>query len=604
MVRLAVVSRQVVLFEKSIPCPAVILVEGDTIVDVIEFDPQTHISVILATYADWNPVDYSEFVVSPGQVDNSVKINSDWESIADASSAAVASGVTLMLVEANLHQGELDYSNLSCDVGQITVVSTAEDIRKAAEQRSVAVKGYLLPPNSHVPEIKDLPTLFATAREALMPIIIEPLAASERVFMVASPCRLKPYLERLTTEDNETSFAAAYPDEIQSSTSDTETGSHDRVSDFRSALLESSKKKSSKHAKYPLTPCRPYIKETEKMPDVFTALTRRLGHQNRGMQVLSQADVVTYVESGTTSFAISTEPAKEICKVVEEDEAAILESPRRMPSRRPSPILTDKKRTNSSSFSVNLNRLYNRYLANYPETWEEVGVRQVLQAFKAQPCRLHLANITSAAAYRELICARESRLDLTCEISASHLFFNSDNVKTGDTRFKASPPIRSEANRVLLWELLQLKVIDSVVSSHFAVSPVYKDQVEGNFRKAVSGLNNLGFTGSALWTLLHRSYSPHCLKHLITRHAKWTSLRPAKILGIGGSLGSIETGKRADFYIWDPYVTSTADKCRSSQSMTGVFIGQELMGSVKAVYVRGNLAYRDGRCLGVGSRLA
>jgi dihydroorotase-like cyclic amidohydrolase len=592
-----------VLFDKSTPCPAVILVEGDTIVDVIEFDPQTPMSVILANYAEWNPVDYSEFVVSPGQIDSSVKINSDWESIADASSAAVASGVTLMLVEANLFQGELDYSNLNCDVGQVTVVSTAEDIRRAAEQRSLAVKGYLFPPNRFVPDIKDLSALFATAREALMPIIIEPLAVSDRVFMVASPCRLKPYLERLTAEDNEANFADAYPDDIQSSTSDTDTKSQDRVSDFRSALLESSKERSPHHPKFPLTPLRPYVRETERMPDVITALTRRLGHQNRGMQVLSQADFVTYVESGTTTFANCT--AEDICKVVdkEEDEAAVLVSPRRMPSKRPTPILTDKKKTNSSAFSVNLERLYNRYLANYPETWEEVGVKQVLQAFKAQPCRLHLANITSAAAYRELICARESSQDLTCEISASHLYFNSDSVKSGDTRFKASPPIRSEANRVLLWELLQLKVIDSVVSSHFAVSPVYKDQAEGNFRKAVSGLNNLGFTGSALWTLLHRAYRPHSLKHLITRHAKWTSLKPAKILGLASSMGSIEPGKRADLYIWDPYVTSTADRSLSSQSMTSVFIGQELMGSVKAVYIRGNLAYRDGRCQGVGSRL-
>eukprot|EP00359_Climacostomum_virens_P007956 CAMPEP_0204913470 /NCGR_PEP_ID=MMETSP1397-20131031/11323_1 /ASSEMBLY_ACC=CAM_ASM_000891 /TAXON_ID=49980 /ORGANISM="Climacostomum Climacostomum virens, Strain Stock W-24" /LENGTH=453 /DNA_ID=CAMNT_0052084705 /DNA_START=851 /DNA_END=2209 /DNA_ORIENTATION=+ len=453
MAKLAVCSRQVVTFDKSAPCPAVILVEGDSIVDVVEFDPNTQISDILATYADWNPVDYSDFVISPGQIDTSVKINPDWESITDASSAAVASGVTLMLVEANLFQSEFDYETLHCDVGDIVIVSSPDEIRLASLGKSIAVKSYLFPPNNEVKEVFDLPSLFAAARDENLPMVVDPLNAAERVLMLASPCRLRPYCERLSSDDNEMNFPAAYPDDIQSETSENET--NDKF-DLRSALLESSKERSPsqdahKELHKATTPMRTFCKVTEKKPDVISSLNKRLASQDRGMELLSKADAVTYLDSGKTSFSTLAELVADNCAA-----SQLAETPPpisfkgRLSSRRPTPILTEKK-CNSSPNTAKLDQLYSRYLANYPDSWEVSGIDKVVTALKTEECRLHLTNVTSAVAYRQVLLARAAGQNLTCEVSLSHLYFSAEKIKMGDTRFKASPPIRLESNRALLW---------------------------------------------------------------------------------------------------------------------------------------------------------
>lgn len=599
MAKLALCSRRVVTFDKSAPYPAVVLIEGDTIVDVVEFDPQSQNSDVLAAYAEWNPIDYFECVVSPGQIDSSVKINPDWESIAEASSAAVASGVTLMLVETNLFQAEVDYSTLYCDCGEVRVVSCPEEVRCDGQNRPVAVKGYLFSPNSSVSEVQKLSEVFAEAREASLPVVIDPLTATDRVFMMASPCRRRPYFERLTTSDTEINFAAAYPDDVESEASEGETHN---VYDLRSALLESSKEQSPglyKLLSKATTPLRNSFKSSTHKPEVVSSLNKRLRNQDRGMKVLSQADAVTYVDSGTTTFSSITMVLKEVVEVKSHQKSPPSAFQGRLSSRRPTPILTEKK--NSAASSSKLEQMYSRYLANYPETFEVNGVEVVLKAFAAQKCKLHLTNISSSSAYRQVILARDAGQELTCEVSLSHLYFSADKVKMSDTRFKASPPVRSEANRMLLWELLQLKVINSVSSTHFAVPTEYKEIDGGNFRKAVSGINCLGYTGQALWSLLYKAYQPQSLQHLITRHAKWTSFEPAKIFGLSQRYGSIERGKRADFCIWRPEVLSATDK--TSKLGTCVYAGEELLGKVEAVYIRGQLAYARGKCMAVGRRI-
>lgn len=604
MARLAVCSRQVVTFDKSAPSAAVVLVEDGFIVDVVEIDPLLPISDVMAIYRDWNPIDYSNFVISPGQIDSNVKINPDWESLEDATFTAVASGVTSLLVETNLFERECDYSKLHCDVGDMEVVFCAENIATALLNGSIAVKAYLFPPNQKVPKVDNLLNIFASAKVSGLPMVIDPLSPTDRVIMTVSPCRLKPYSERLTYEDKKTNFAAAYPDDIESAVGEDEEND---MCDLRSALLEQIIEKSPRpdiilNMIKVKTPHRIIFKAVVKQPDVISSLNKRLGGQDRGMQVLSQAETVTYIDSGTTTFTKLAEIVADNSERIEQAETAALTFKERLAARRPTPILTLKK-SNSSPFSDVESQLYSNYLANYPESWEEAGVENVIAALKHETCNLHLTNITSAAAYRQVILARGLGLSVTCDVGVCNLYFTSDKVQLADTRFKASPPVRSAANRDLLWELLQLKVINCVTSSHLAVTPEYKNLDEGNFNKAVSGVNSLGFTGQALWTLLHKAYYPHSLQHLITRHAKWTSLEPAKIFGLDSHFGSIERGKRADFCIWRPDVQTPTHTTGSSQPKTCVFLGQEMLGSIEAVYIRGRLAYAGGQSMQAGSRI-
>lgn len=75
---------------------------------------------------------------------------------------------------------------------------------------------------------------------------------------------------------------------------------------------------------------------------------------------------------------------------------------------------------------------------------------------------------------------------------------------------------------------------------------------------------------------------------------KWLSEIPANILGVSKHRGSIKIGAYADLCIWNPQEIYCADQNFSKFPETCPYKGEELRGSIKKVYLRGNLAYDMG----------
>lgn len=90
----------------SSPCPAVILIEGEFIVEVVLVGPGTTFEATQDKYPDWTLSDYSEAYISPGIVD--LNVRQEFESFTLLTQAAVAGGVTFMLEEPSSYvQSEL-----------------------------------------------------------------------------------------------------------------------------------------------------------------------------------------------------------------------------------------------------------------------------------------------------------------------------------------------------------------------------------------------------------------------------------------------------------------------------------------------------------------
>jgi len=83
---------------------------------------------------------------------------------------------------------------------------------------------------------------------------------------------------------------------------------------------------------------------------------------------------------------------------------------------------------------------------------------------------------------------------LTLETAAHYLYFSSEEVKDGDTRFKTCPPIRNANNKDLLWMNLKEGFINCISSHHNPIPDEYKDLGGKNFKKALPGVNSIGFT--------------------------------------------------------------------------------------------------------------
>jgi hypothetical protein len=172
-------------------------------------------------YRDWNPEDYSDLFIGPGLVDCSVTANPQWESLESISKAALAGGVTSLVVQPSLYAPTaLHPSTLYCDVGRVGLVSSAEDCRKDSYWPELAWKTYLFSPSAQVEGSR---SAFEEILEACgnTLLLVDPSLPSLRMLFLASPYRLSTLDERVHGESIQDAglLAAALPDDISPSSS-------------------------------------------------------------------------------------------------------------------------------------------------------------------------------------------------------------------------------------------------------------------------------------------------------------------------------------------------------------------------------------------------
>ena len=72
----------------------------------------------------------------------------------------------------------------------------------------------------------------------------------------------------------------------------------------------------------------------------------------------------------------------------------------------------------------------------------------------------------------------------------------------------------------------------------------------------------------------------------------------AKVHGLAGRKGAIAPGADADLVVWDPDLTVTATQANRHGNVDYTpYEGMTFTGAPAAVYLRGELAYRDGEVL-------
>jgi allantoinase len=197
-------------------------------------------------------------------------------------------------------------------------------------------------------------------------------------------------------------------------------------------------------------------------------------------------------------------------------------------------------------------------------------------------------HLSSADAVPLLRKAREE-LPVTVETCPHYLFFSSEEVADGDTRFKCTPPIRENDNRERLWEALGEDVIDFVVSDHSPCPPALKKMTSGDFQEAWGGIASLQLGLSIVWTEARRR------RYGIEKMAEWMSRKPALLVGLGDRKGLIAPGYDADFVIWDPgrEVVVKGENLFHRHKVTP-YEGRILLGNVEATILRGTMIYRGG----------
>lgn len=234
-------------------------------------------------------------------------------------------------------------------------------------------------------------------------------------------------------------------------------------------------------------------------------------------------------------------------------------------------------------------REFSTFLRSRPRAAEDEAVALVIRLSRETGARAHIVHHSSSDALAELRRARREGVRITVETCPHYLFFAAEDVPDGATEFKCCPPVRERENREKLWAALAEGLIDMVVSDHSPAPPEMKCLDTGDFMQAWGGISSLQLRLPVMWTLAERrGFS-------INQLAGWTSLEPARLVGLEARKGSLRAGCDADIVIWNADATFKVEPSmlHHKHKLTP-YAGRELRGVVEATYLRGEKIYDGG----------
>lgn len=191
---------------------------------------------------------------------------------------------------------------------------------------------------------------------------------------------------------------------------------------------------------------------------------------------------------------------------------------------------------------------------------------------------LHFSCISSSESVRLISEAQKAGLPVTADVAIYSLMFTEDAVSDFDTLKKVNPPLRTEADRLALWQGLKDGTIMAVVSDHH---PVEVENKELEFDQASFG--SIGLETLAL------TFIEEAKKQGLSTLDNYLSHAGAAFLGI--QLPELKVGEvmKGLVIVPDSQVYSPAEIV--SKSKNSIFIGHTMKHKILGVFNGLNQSY-------------
>ena len=223
-----------------------------------------------------------------------------------------------------------------------------------------------------------------------------------------------------------------------------------------------------------------------------------------------------------------------------------------------------------------------------PAVCEDSSVALSLAMGASLNASLVICHMSSANAVQLVKEAKARGVDVIAETCPSYIFMSDEYLERFGAYAKNNPPLRSEKNRLRLWEYITDGTIDYIATDH---SPWRPESKEGGIFAANAGLASFDMILPLMIDAIN--------KNLITaeKTAVMLSEKPSEVFQLKEK-GHLQPGYDADFVLVDMRDTFVFDK-RKSHSKAGenmhVFDGMELSGKIKSTWVRGTKVQEEGR---------
>jgi dihydroorotase len=222
-------------------------------------------------------------------------------------------------------------------------------------------------------------------------------------------------------------------------------------------------------------------------------------------------------------------------------------------------------------------------LPGMPAVAEDVMTSRDIALAGATGGRVHMMHVSSAGSVELIRRAKARGVRVTTEVCPHHFTLTDDSLRSFDSNFKMSPPLRSQKHVEACIAGLADGTIDVICTDH---APHALEKKMRELDQAPFGIVGLE---TALGLVITRLIEPGFLD--------WSSalekmtVNPARILGI--DKGTLRTGADADVTVIDPQVRWTVDPSKfRSKSANTPFANWKLQGKADTVIVGGRVKYR------------
>ncbi len=213
---------------------------------------------------------------------------------------------------------------------------------------------------------------------------------------------------------------------------------------------------------------------------------------------------------------------------------------------------------------------------------EEIMVARDIILARMTGARFHIQHVSAKACVQMIADARKNRLPVTGEVTPHHIALTDECIKSYDTNFKMSPPLRSESDRQSLLAGLASGALTVIATDHAPHTDTAK-KVE--FDDAPFGIIGL------------ETALPVCLSVLVhdgvlnmMQFISKLTTGPAEVLGMEHY--DLRPGNAADITVFDPerQITIDPEKFRSKSRNTP-FGGRTCRGMVVRTIVGGKTVF-------------
>jgi dihydroorotase len=206
-------------------------------------------------------------------------------------------------------------------------------------------------------------------------------------------------------------------------------------------------------------------------------------------------------------------------------------------------------------------------LKGIPNLAEELQISRNLFLLEYTGGKIHIPTISTEKSVALIKEAKAKGLAVSCSVAIHNLVLTDEKLENFDTRYKTSPPLRTDDDRKALLKGIKDGVIDMITSDH---NPIDIEHKKMEFDLAKNGTIGLESAFGALMTVLP----------LETVIKKLTSGK--QIFGIENH--PIEVGVKANLSLFNPEGNSIFSKTAiASKSKNSAFLGMNLKGKVYGI---------------------